>query len=333
MAKEKDSNLSDLKSKQLDLAREALEKQFGKGILISQGKIPGVEFQSTGILSLDKALGGGIAEGRIIEVFGPESSGKTTLTLHAIAETQAAGKVAAFIDAEHAFDPIYAAALGVDMNQLIFSQPSSAEEALEVVDTLAKSGALSLIVIDSVAALVPQKELEGDMGDSTMGQQARLMGQAMRKLTGITAKNNCTLIFINQIRMKLGIMFGNPETTSGGNALKFYASQRIDVRRRGQIKAGTGDDAEVIGNETEVKVIKNKVAPPYKSCNFVINYGTGVDKEKDILTLAVENNIITKAGAGWYSIGDKKLGQGETNILNLLKTDSKFRQEILSKLQ
>jgi recombination protein RecA len=332
MAKEKVLSSGDLKGNSLELAKAALEKQFGKGILISNGKMPDVEFLTTGCRSLDLVLGGGIPKGRIVEIFGPESSGKTTITLHIIAESQKRGEVCAFVDMEHAFDPVYASALGVDMGSLLISQPSSAEEALEVMDKLTQSGAISVIILDSVAALVPQKELEGDMGDATMGLQARLMGQAMRKLAGVASKTGTTLVFINQLRMKLGIMFGNPETTAGGNALKFYASQRMDVRRRAQLKNGTGDDAEAIGNVTEVKVIKNKVAPPFKSCEFNINYGTGIDKNKDLIEVAMTKGVLTKSGA-WYAMDEQNVAQGEANLLERLRTDEKFRALLESKLE
>lgn len=331
MAKEKASDsASESKNNALDLAIASIQKQFGTGSIVTSGIVPDVKFISTRCRGLDKALGGGWALGRIIEIFGPESSGKTTLTLEAIASAQSKGLKCAFIDMEHAFDPQYALAIGVKMNELIFSQPSSGEEALEITDMLVRSGAVSLIIIDSVAALVPQKELEGDMGDSSMGKHALLMSQAMRKLAGPTHQNDCSIIFINQIRMKLGVMFGSPETTTGGNGLKFYASQRVDVRRRAVIKDGTGDDAASIGNETEAKVIKNKVAPPFKSCTFAIYYGRGIDKERDLLESAIEAGAIIKGGA-WFTIGEQKI-QGEGKMLELLKNDEVLRAEIIRKL-
>lgn len=313
------------KVKALSLAMEQIEKQFGSGAIMRLGEhqLADVEFIESGALSLDIALGGGYPKGRIIEIFGPESSGKTTLTLHAIAEVQKAGGTAAFIDAEHALDPSYARKLGVDTDNLLISQPDNGEQALEIVDTLVHSNAVDLIVVDSVAALTPQAEIEGDMGDSHMGLQARLMSQALRKLTGIISKSKATVIFLNQIRMKIGVMFGNPETTTGGNALKFYASVRLDIRRTGQIK--TGED--VIGNRTKVKVVKNKVAPPFRQAEFDIMYGGGISTTGDVLDLAVIHGIVDKAGA-WFSYKDAKIGQGREASKNYLKENPKVLQEI-----
>jgi recombination protein RecA len=295
------------KDKALDLAVDQIEKQFGKGSIMRLGESNrvAVETTSTGSLSLDIALGGGVPKGRIIEVYGPESSGKTTLTLHAVAQVQKAGGTAAFVDAEHALDPQYARRIGVDLDNLLISQPDTGEQALEIVETLVRSNAVDMVVVDSVAALVPQAEIEGDMGDSHMGLQARLMSQALRKLTGIINKSNCTVVFINQIRMKIGVMFGNPETTTGGNALKFYASVRMDIRRIGQIK----DGEEIIGNRTRVKVVKNKVAPPFRVAEFDIMYNQGISYPGDVLDLAVQYEIVGKAGA-WYEYAEKKIGQG-----------------------
>jgi recombination protein RecA len=294
------------KSEALELALAAIKKAQGAGAIMTGAKqVPGVEFFSSGCVGMDKVLGGGWAKGRIVELMGPESSGKTTLALHAIAEVQKTGGVCAFVDVEHALDVNYAAALGVDIDKLMISQPDSAEKALDIVEALTKSGAVSLIVIDSVAALVPQAEVEGNMGDSHMGLQARLMGQAMRKLASCTHKTNTTLMFINQIRLKIGVMFGNPETTTGGNALKFYASQRVDVRRTGGVK----DGETLVANSTRVKCVKNKVAPPFRECEFEIRYGEGIDTNLDLLTQAAEANLIDKAGS-WYSYNGEKIGQG-----------------------
>ena len=316
---------SDGKLKALGLAMEQIEKQFGAGAIMRLGeqKHADVEFIPAGALSLDLALGGGYPKGRIIEIYGPESSGKTTLTLHAIAEVQKMGGTAAFIDAEHALDPSYARKLGVDTNNLLISQPDNGEQALEIVDSLVRSNAVDLIVVDSVAALTPQAEIEGDMGDSHMGLQARLMSQALRKLTGVINKSKATVMFINQIRMKIGVMFGNPETTTGGNALKFYASVRLDIRRIGQIKVGE----EIIGNRTKVKVVKNKIAPPFRQAEFDIMYNQGISTEGDVLDLAVIHGVVDKAGA-WFSYKDGKVGQGREASKVYLKENPKVLAEI-----
>lgn len=313
------------KLKALGLAMEQIEKQFGSGAIMRLGdqKHADVVFIPSGALSLDLALGGGYPKGRVVEIYGPESSGKTTLTLHAIAECQKAGGTAAFIDAEHALDPAYARRLGVNTNDLLISQPDSGEQALEIVDTLVHSNAVDLIVVDSVAALVPQAEIEGDMGDSHMGLQARLMSQALRKLTGIISKSKATVIFLNQIRMKIGVMFGNPETTTGGNALKFYASVRLDIRRTGQIKVGE----EVIGNRTKVKVVKNKIAPPFRNAEFDIMYGGGISATGDVLDLAVLHGIVDKSGA-WFAYKGDKIGQGREASKANLKDNPKLMAEI-----
>lgn len=298
---------SEAKLKALGLAQEQINKQFGDGAIRRLGdtKTIDVELISSGALSLDLALGGGYPKGRIVEIYGPESSGKTTLTLHAIAEIQKRGGTAAFVDAEHALDPAYARRLGVDTDNLLVAQPDNGEQALEIVETLVRSSAVDLVVVDSVAALVPQAEIEGEMGDSHMGLQARLMSQALRKLTGIINKSNTIVIFINQIRMKIGVMFGNPETTTGGNALKFYASVRMDIRRTGQIKSGE----DIIGNRTKVKIVKNKIAPPFRSAEFDIMYNEGISRTGDVLDLAVQHGIAGKAGA-WFDYADGKIGQG-----------------------
>ncbi len=316
---------SDGKLKALGLAMEQIEKQFGSGAIMRLGEQhrANVEFIQSGALSLDLALGGGYPKGRIIEIYGPESSGKTTLTLHAIAECQRNGGTAAFIDAEHALDPSYARRLGVDTDNLLISQPDNGEQALEIVDTLVHSNAVDLIVVDSVAALVPQAEIEGEMGDSHMGLQARLMSQALRKLTGVISRSKATVIFLNQIRMKIGVMFGNPETTTGGNALKFYASVRLDIRRTGQIKVGE----EVIGNRTKVKVVKNKIAPPFRNAEFDIMYNEGISKSGDVLDLAVIHGIVDKAGA-WFAYKDGKIGQGREASKAYLKDNPKVATEI-----
>lgn len=319
----------DGKTQALGLAVEQIEKQFGKGSIMRMGDDHRIDIETipTGSVSLDIALGGGVPKGRIIEVYGPESSGKTTLTLHVVAEVQRMGGTAAFIDAEHALDPVYAKKIGVDIEKLLVSQPDNGEQALEIVETLVRSNAVDIIVIDSVAALVPQAEIEGDMGDSHMGLQARLMSQALRKLTGIINKSKCTVVFINQLRMKIGVMFGNPETTTGGNALKFYASVRMDIRRISQIKSG--DD--VIGNRTRVKVVKNKVAPPFREAEFDIMYNQGISREGDVLDLAAEKSIVEKAGA-WYSYNGEKISQGREAAKQFLKDNPKVLEEIAKKV-
>ncbi len=316
---------NDAKLKALGLAMDQITKQFGDGSIMKLGeaKKVDVELLPSGALSLDIALGGGYPKGRIIEIYGPESSGKTTLTLHAIAEIQKQGGTAAFIDAEHALDPAYAKKLGVDTENLLVSQPDNGEQALEIAETLVRSNAVDLIVVDSVAALTPQAEIDGDMGDSHMGLQARLMSQALRKLTGIINKSKATVIFINQIRMKIGVMFGNPETTTGGNALKFYASQRIDIRRIGQIKAGE----DIIGNRTKVKIVKNKIAPPFRVAEFDIMYNEGISRTGDVLDLAAQHGIVGKAGA-WYDYKDAKIGQGREQTKVYLKENLKVLAEI-----
>lgn len=313
------------KMQALGLAMDQITKQFGDGSIMKLGEAHkvNVELIPSGALSLDLALGGGYPKGRIIEIYGPESSGKTTLTLHAIAEIQKQGGTAAFIDAEHALDPAYAKKLGVDTANLLVSQPDNGEQALEIAETLVRSNAVDLIVVDSVAALVPQAEIEGDMGDSHMGLQARLMSQALRKLTGIINKSKATVIFINQIRMKIGVMFGNPETTTGGNALKFYASVRLDIRRIGQIKAGE----EIIGNRTKVKVVKNKIAPPFRTAEFDIMYNEGISLTGDVLDLAVIHGIVGKAGA-WFDYKEAKIGQGREATKVYLKENPKVLEEI-----
>lgn len=325
-----DTNAQTGKSQALNLAVEQIKKQFGQGSIMQLGddhKIDVATF-STGSLGLDIALGGGIPKGRIIEVYGPESSGKTTLTLHAVAEIQRQGGTAAFIDAEHALDPAYAERIGVDIANLLISQPDNGEQALEIVETLVRSNAVDLIVVDSVAALVPQAEIEGDMGDAHMGLQARLMSQALRKLTGVINKSKCTVIFINQLRMKIGVMFGNPETTTGGNALKFYASVRMDIRRMSQIK--TADS--VIGNRVKVKVVKNKIAPPFREAEFDIMYNVGISKEGETLDLAVAEDIIGKSGA-WFEYNDAKIGQGREAAKQYLIDNPKVLAEIDKKVR
>ncbi len=304
-----------------------IEKQFGKGSIMKLGQAEaqrGIKVISTGSISLDSALGvGGVPRGRITEIFGPESSGKTSLTLHVIAEAQKAGGVAAFIDAEHALDPHYAQNLGVNLDDLLLSQPDTGEQTLEIAEVLVRSGAVDVVVVDSVAALVPKAELDGDMGDSHMGLQARLMSQAMRKLTGVVSKSRCSLIFINQIRMKIGVMFGNPETTTGGNALKFYCSVRLDIRRIAALKDGDS----VIGNRTRVKVVKNKVAPPFRDCEFDILYGKGISKEGDILDLGVAHDLIKKSGT-WYSYKETRIGQGRENAKSFLRENKDVLKEV-----
>jgi len=315
------------KLKQLNLAIETLEKQFGKGSIMRLGDgsaVMQVQAISTGSMALDYALGvGGLPRGRVTEIYGPESSGKTTLALHAIAEAQKAGGIAALVDAEHAFDPSYARKLGVDINALLVSQPESGEQALSIVETLVRSGAVDIVVIDSVAALVPQAELEGEMGDSVVGLQARLMSQALRKLTGAISKSSCVCIFINQLRDKIGVMYGSPETTTGGKALKFYSSVRLDIRKIAQIK----DGEEVVGNRTKVKVVKNKVAPPFKSAEFDILYGEGISVLGELIDLSVEFGIVKKAGS-WFSYGTEKLGQGREAVKRLLREDENLRNTI-----
>lgn len=318
--------MSDNKSQALENALNQIEKTFGKGSIMRFGQKLDIKVEaiSTGSLGLDAALGvGGLPRGRIIEIYGPESSGKTTLTLHSIAECQKKGGTCAFVDAEHALDPVYAKKLGVDVDKLIISQPDSGEQALEIADTLVRSGGVDMVVIDSVAALVPKAEIEGEMGDSHMGLQARLMSQALRKLTGSISRTNCMVIFINQIRMKIGVMFGNPETTTGGNALKFYASVRMEIRRVSSIK----DKEDVIGNETRVKVVKNKVAPPFKMTMFDIMYGKGISKEGEILDLGVKLGIVEKSGA-WFAYKGNKLGQGKENSKDFLRNNPKVSNEI-----
>jgi recombination protein RecA len=324
-----DVSAADGKTKALGLALESIEKQFGKGSIMKLGESThaNVETIPTGAISLDLALGGGIPRGRIIEIYGPESSGKTTLTLHAIAECQRRGGTAAFIDAEHALDPVYAKRIGVDVENLLLSQPDNGEQALEITETLVRSNAVDLIVVDSVAALVPRAEIEGDMGDSLPGLQARLMSQALRKLTAVISRSKTTVIFINQIRMKIGVMFGNPETTTGGNALKFYSSVRVDIRRIGQIKQGE----DVIGNRTRVKVVKNKIAPPFRQAEFDIMYNEGISKSGDVLDLAVEHNIVEKAGA-WFAYNEAKIGQGREAAKQYLQDNPKVMDEIAKRV-
>ena len=329
--KEKINPEKEAKLKALQLTLDKLDKTYGKGTLMKMGDkaIEEVEVISSGSLGLDLALGvNGYPRGRVIEIYGPESSGKTTLTLHAIAEAQKAGGIAAFIDAEHAFDRNYAEKLGVDIENLIISQPDNGEQALEIAENLIRSGAIDIVVIDSVAALTPKSEIEGEMGDSKMGLHARLMSQALRKLTGTISKTHCTVFFINQLREKIGVMFGNPETTTGGNALKFYASVRLDIRRSSQIK----DGENVIGNRTKVKVVKNKVAPPFKTAEFDIMYGEGVSKTGEILDLAVEFEIVKKAGS-WFSYGETKLGQGRDAVKSLIKDNPELADELEQKIK
>ncbi len=322
---------TDGKLKALGLAQDQINKQFGDGAIRRLGdtRAVDVELFSSGSLSLDIALGGGYPKGRILEIYGPESSGKTTLALHAIAETQKNGGTVAFIDAEHALDPAYARKLGVDTDNMLVSQPDNGEQALDIVETLVRSNAVDIVVVDSVAALVPQAEIDGDMGDSHMGLQARLMSQALRKLTGIISKSKTTVIFINQIRMKIGVMFGNPETTTGGNALKFYASVRLDIRRTGQIKEG---EDNITGSRTKVKVVKNKIAPPFKVAEFDIMYGEGISKTGDVLDLAVQHGIVGKSGA-WFDYADAKIGQGREATKLYLKDNPKVLAEIEKKVR
>lgn len=319
------------KQQAIDAALSQIEKSYGKGSVMKLGQRPAlnVEAISTGSLSLDIALGvGGLPKGRVIEIFGPESSGKTTLTLHAIAEAQKGGGTCAFVDAEHALDPAYAKKLGVNIDDLIISQPDTGEQALEIADTLVRSGGIDLLVIDSVAALVPKAEIEGDMGDSHMGLQARLMSQALRKLTASISRTNCIIIFINQIRMKIGVMFGSPETTTGGNALKFYSSVRMDIRRIGSVK----DKDEITGSQTRVKVVKNKVAPPFRVVEFDIMYGSGISKRGEIIDLGVKYDIIEKSGA-WFSYNDQRIGQGRENVKTYLAENPEVANEIETKIR
>jgi len=326
---DKESNVD--KQKALETALGNIERSFGKGSIMRLGDktTMDIEAVSTGSLGLDIALGiGGLPKGRIIEIYGPESSGKTTLSLHAVAEAQKNGGVCAFVDAEHALDPVYAGKLGVDLDDLLISQPDTGEQALEIADTLVRSGAVDLLVIDSVAALTPRAELEGEMGDSLPGLQARLMSQALRKLTGSISKSNTMVIFINQIRMKIGVMFGSPETTTGGNALKFYSSVRLDIRRIGQLK----DRDEVVGNQTRVKVVKNKVAPPFRQVEFDIIYGEGISKMGELIDLGVKGDIVEKSGS-WYSYGDQRLGQGKEKTRQFLKDNPALAAEIEEKIR
>ncbi|MEM0977590.1 MAG: recombinase RecA [Pseudomonadota bacterium] len=320
------------KQKALESALGQIERQFGKGSIMKLGQdnaVMDIEATSTGSIGLDIALGiGGLPKGRIVEVYGPESSGKTTLTLHCVAEEQKKGGVCAFVDAEHALDPAYAKKLGVDLDELLISQPDAGEQALEITDTLVRSGAVSMVVVDSVAALTPKSELEGDMGDAQVGAQARLMSQAMRKLTGSISRSNCMVIFINQIRMKIGVMFGSPETTTGGNALKFYSSVRLDIRRIGALK----DRDEVVGNATRVKVVKNKVAPPFKQVEFDIMYGEGISKTGELIDLGVKAGLVEKSGS-WFSYGDQRIGQGRENAKQFLKENTDIALEIEDKIR
>jgi recombination protein RecA len=324
--------MDDNKRKALSAALGQIEKQFGKGAVMRMGDVSSVrdiEVISTGSLGLDIALGiGGLPRGRVVEIYGPESSGKTTLTLQVIAEAQKLGGTAAFVDAEHALDPGYAEKLGVDVDELLVSQPDTGEQALEITDMLVRSGSIDVVVVDSVAALTPKAEIEGDMGDSHMGLQARLMSQALRKLTGNIKRSNTMVIFINQIRMKIGVMFGSPETTTGGNALKFYSSVRLDIRRIGAIKKGE----EIVGNETRVKVVKNKVAPPFKKAEFQILYGEGISREAELIDLGVQHGFVEKSGA-WYSYGEDRIGQGKEKVREFLKENPDMASEIEAKLR
>jgi recombination protein RecA len=323
--------MNDNKQRALTAALGQIDKQFGKGTIMRLGdsKAMDIESISTGSLSIDIALGiGGLPCGRVVEIYGPESSGKTTLTLQVIAEAQKVGKTCAFVDAEHALDPVYAGKLGVNVDDLLVSQPDTGEQALEICDMLVRSGAVDVVIVDSVAALTPKAEIEGDMGDSHVGLQARLMSQALRKLTGNIKRSNTLCIFINQIRMKIGVMFGNPETTTGGNALKFYSSVRLDIRRIGAIKDGD----EVVGNETRVKVVKNKVAPPFKQAEFQIMYGAGISKQAELIDLGVQHKLVDKAGA-WYSCNGERIGQGKANAVKYLKEHTALANEIETKLR
>lgn len=319
------------KERNLQLALAKIEKDFGKGAIMRLGEteIPKVEAISTGCLTLDVALGiGGIPKGRIIEIYGPESSGKTTVALHCVAEVQKEGGTAAFVDAEHALDPVYASKLGVNLDDLYISQPDSGEQALEITETLIRSGAIDIIVIDSVAALTPQAELDGDMGDSHVGMQARLMSQALRKITAASSKSKCTIIFINQLREKIGVMYGNPETTTGGKALKFYASVRIEIRKADVLK----DGSDIVGNHVKAKVVKNKVAPPFKVAEFDIMYGTGISNMGCVLDLAVENGFVQKSGS-WFSYNDEKIGQGRDKAMDFLKSNPEIFKELDAKIR
>jgi recombination protein RecA len=324
--------MDDKRKQALSAALQQIERQFGKGAIMRMGDgtaMDGIGVVSTGSLTLDQALGiGGLPKGRVVEIYGPESSGKTTLTLHAIAQCQKAGGTAAFVDAEHALDPIYAEKLGVNVEDLLVSQPDTGEQALEITDMLVRSGAVDMVVIDSVAALTPKAEIEGDMGDSHVGLQARLMSQALRKLTGNIKRSNCMVVFINQIRMKIGVMFGSPETTSGGNALKFYASVRLDIRRIGALKRGD----EVVGNQTRVKVVKNKLAPPFRQAEFEILYGEGISREGELIELGVAHNLVDKSGA-WYSYQGDRIGQGKENVRQFLKDNPEMADDIDSKIR
>ena len=325
-----DLKVADARNKAIDAAVSQIERQFGKGSIMRMGDEEPRKVDSipTGALALDLALGvGGVPKGRIVEIFGPESSGKTTLALHIIAEAQRAGGLAAFIDAEHAFDPAYAGAIGVDLENLYFSQPDNGEQALEIADTLVRSGALDLVVVDSVAALVPRAEIEGEMGDSHVGLQARLMSQALRKLSGSLSRSGTTAVFINQLREKIGVMFGSPETTPGGRALKFYASVRLDIRRIGPLKVGN----DTVGNQTRVKVVKNKVAPPFKVVDFDIMYGEGISKEGSLLDIGIAEGVIQKSGA-WFAYGDERLGQGRENAKLFLRENTSVRERILAEI-
>jgi len=323
--------MDDNRKQALAAALQQIERQFGKGAIMRMGDGTAADVQtvSTGSLTLDAALGiGGLPRGRVVEIYGPESSGKTTLTLHAIAECQKMGGTAAFVDAEHALDPVYAEKLGVNVEDLLVSQPDTGEQALEITDMLVRSGAVDMVVVDSVAALTPKAEIEGDMGDSHVGLQARLMSQALRKLTGNIKRSNCMVVFINQIRMKIGVMFGSPETTTGGNALKFYASVRLDIRRIGALKKGD----EVVGNQTRVKVVKNKLAPPFKQAEFEILYGEGISREGELIELGVINNLVEKSGA-WYSYNGDRIGQGKENVRQFLKDNPDIANDIYGKLR
>ena len=324
--------MDDNRKQALAAALQQIERQFGKGAIMRMGDgsaANDIQTVSTGSLTLDAALGiGGLPRGRVVEIYGPESSGKTTLTLHAIAECQKAGGTAAFVDAEHALDPIYAEKLGVNVEDLLVSQPDTGEQALEITDMLVRSGAVDMVVVDSVAALTPKAEIEGDMGDSHVGLQARLMSQALRKLTGNIKRSNCMVIFINQIRMKIGVMFGSPETTTGGNAVKFYSSVRLDIRRIGALKKGD----EVVGNQTRVKVVKNKLAPPFRQAEFEILYGEGISREGELVDLGVANNLVEKSGA-WYSYNGDRIGQGKENARQFLKDNPEIAEDIYGKLR